>query len=227
MPHPHDRKDQTRQIILESGAQLFCAKGFDATSIEDVMLACGLTRGGFYAHFRSKADLYEEALADLSLPAEWPSTLFDACRQFPRASAWPFLAIDAASTQPAVRRHYARAVGLACDRMRTHFDPTAAGDDAALAVTAMAVGALAIALSVDDPHLRSRVASACETAIQCLRGDCTPTTDVSAFMGASAASLPAVGDARGEDTVVVDQPILFWALDSDNVSRPRASHSMQ
>ena len=57
MPHPKQRKQQTRQKILVA------AQGYAATAIEDVMIECGLKRGGFYAHFRSKAQLDQEAVA--------------------------------------------------------------------------------------------------------------------------------------------------------------------
>lgn len=62
MAHPKHRKQHTRQRILSAAATLFAAKGFSATTIDDVMHACGLTRGGFYAHFRSKAQLHHEAM---------------------------------------------------------------------------------------------------------------------------------------------------------------------
>lgn len=43
--------------IIEKAAFLFREKGIDATSVNDVMEAVGLTHGGFYRHFESKDDL--------------------------------------------------------------------------------------------------------------------------------------------------------------------------
>ncbi|MEO0368552.1 MAG: helix-turn-helix domain-containing protein, partial [Pseudomonadota bacterium] len=37
---------------------MFRQNGFAKTSIDDVMEAASLTRGGFYAHFKSKEDLF-------------------------------------------------------------------------------------------------------------------------------------------------------------------------
>jgi AcrR family transcriptional regulator len=54
-------KSRTRERILATARKLFETRGFAEISIEDVMRACGLTRGGFYAHFSSKAELYREA----------------------------------------------------------------------------------------------------------------------------------------------------------------------
>ncbi len=71
MRYSRGQKDLTRQRILESAARLFATQGYAAISIEEVMRACGLTRGGFYAHFRSKAALYREATGrDVDEP--WP-----------------------------------------------------------------------------------------------------------------------------------------------------------
>ena len=57
---------QTRQTIITEALQLFCVKGYYNTSINDILQATGLTKGGLYGHFASKEDLwyavYEEAL---------------------------------------------------------------------------------------------------------------------------------------------------------------------
>ena len=57
---------QTRQNIIEKSLQLFCVKGYYNTSINDILQATGLTKGGLYGHFPSKEDIwyavYDEAL---------------------------------------------------------------------------------------------------------------------------------------------------------------------
>ena len=63
MPHPPGRKALTRARILRAARWLFRTRGYQATSIDAVMMACGLTHGGFYLHFHSKAALYREAMA--------------------------------------------------------------------------------------------------------------------------------------------------------------------
>lgn len=62
MPTPPTRKARTRQEILDHAARLFRLRGYEATTIDDVMLAAGLTRGAFYAHFDSKDALFAEVL---------------------------------------------------------------------------------------------------------------------------------------------------------------------
>jgi TetR/AcrR family transcriptional repressor of nem operon len=58
-PNPH-QKARTRAEILQQAARLFRLRGYQGTNIDDVMLAAGLTRGAFYAHFKSKDDLFAE-----------------------------------------------------------------------------------------------------------------------------------------------------------------------
>src|SRR5712671_7705881 len=62
MPQNPARKARTRAEILEHAARLFRLRGHAGTNIDDVMLAAGLTRGAFYAHFTSKDDLFTEAV---------------------------------------------------------------------------------------------------------------------------------------------------------------------
>ncbi|HEY6979842.1 TetR family transcriptional regulator [Reyranella sp.] len=62
MPVSAARKARTRTEIFEHAARLFRLRGYAGTNIDDIMLAAGLTRGAFYAHFRSKDDLFAEAV---------------------------------------------------------------------------------------------------------------------------------------------------------------------
>jgi TetR/AcrR family transcriptional regulator, transcriptional repressor for nem operon len=52
---------ENRQRILEVAGRLFRQKGFDAIGVDGIMEAAGLTHGGFYGHFDSKAHLAEQA----------------------------------------------------------------------------------------------------------------------------------------------------------------------
>jgi len=60
---------KTRKRIVAAASAEFREHGIVATGLADLMKAAGLTRGGFYKHFRSKADLLREvttASIDLS-----------------------------------------------------------------------------------------------------------------------------------------------------------------
>jgi TetR/AcrR family transcriptional repressor of nem operon len=63
MRYPPDRKPATRRRILEAASQAFRECGVAETGVDEVMRRAGLTHGGFYAHFRDKAELVAEACA--------------------------------------------------------------------------------------------------------------------------------------------------------------------
>lgn len=48
---------RTREQIIEEAAALFNRLGYQATSVNDVMKATGLQKGGIYRHFASKDEL--------------------------------------------------------------------------------------------------------------------------------------------------------------------------
>jgi AcrR family transcriptional regulator len=54
---------QTRQRILDLAEEAVLAKGFAATSIEELIAAAGITKSGFFYHFRDKNDLAKELIA--------------------------------------------------------------------------------------------------------------------------------------------------------------------
>jgi TetR/AcrR family transcriptional repressor of nem operon len=54
---PTRRRSETRERVLEVAEDAVLAKGFAATSIEEIIVAVGITKSGFFYHFRDKADL--------------------------------------------------------------------------------------------------------------------------------------------------------------------------
>ncbi len=58
-PTKHQRRTEaTRRALLKSARRIFARDGFEASRIEDVASSIGHTRGAFYAHFRTKDDLF-------------------------------------------------------------------------------------------------------------------------------------------------------------------------
>ncbi|MGD0404193.1 MAG: TetR/AcrR family transcriptional regulator [Candidatus Acidiferrales bacterium] len=53
--------EQTRHEIVRKSAPLFNQKGYEGTSLSDLMEATGLQKGGIYRHFSSKEELAGEA----------------------------------------------------------------------------------------------------------------------------------------------------------------------
>jgi AcrR family transcriptional regulator len=54
--------EATRERILEIAEAAVLAKGFGATSIEEVIAEAGLTKSGFFYHFKDKNALAREML---------------------------------------------------------------------------------------------------------------------------------------------------------------------
>lgn len=63
MPYSSEHKQKTRAKIVESARILFNRHGFQDVTIDRVMENAGLTRGGFYNHFKSKEALFGEAIS--------------------------------------------------------------------------------------------------------------------------------------------------------------------
>ena len=51
----------SRNKILEATGALFAEKGFDATTMQDIMARSGLSKGAIYHHFKSKEEILEAA----------------------------------------------------------------------------------------------------------------------------------------------------------------------
>ena len=60
----------TRGRILDAAERAFQAHGVANTSLHNIALAAGVTRGAVYWHFKDKADLFNAMLARVCLPME-------------------------------------------------------------------------------------------------------------------------------------------------------------
>ena len=56
----------TRANLLKTALSVFSAKGYAAATLDDVAKAAKVTRGAIYWHFKSKADLYNTLVQELS-----------------------------------------------------------------------------------------------------------------------------------------------------------------
>jgi AcrR family transcriptional regulator len=60
-PRPR-RGGETRELLLAVAEESVLAKGFAATSIDELIAATGLTKSGFFYHFKDKGDLAKALL---------------------------------------------------------------------------------------------------------------------------------------------------------------------
>ena len=49
--------DETKREILRAAEQLFCQKGYEAASMQEIVRAAGVSKGGIYHHFASKEEI--------------------------------------------------------------------------------------------------------------------------------------------------------------------------
>lgn len=52
---------ETREKIISISSKLFLEKGFDRTSMQDIVNALGMSKGAIYHHFKSKAEIISAA----------------------------------------------------------------------------------------------------------------------------------------------------------------------
>ncbi|MBR0599395.1 TetR/AcrR family transcriptional regulator [Sinanaerobacter chloroacetimidivorans] len=52
--------------LVEIAEKLFIEKGYEETSIEDILNASGLSKGGFYHYFKSKEEVLSESIGSFS-----------------------------------------------------------------------------------------------------------------------------------------------------------------
>ncbi len=72
-------KEFDRSDVVTKAVDVFWSKGYEATSIQDLVDAMGINRGSIYATFGDKAGLFEAAL-DHYLPATLAQDLIDAAQ---------------------------------------------------------------------------------------------------------------------------------------------------
>ena len=60
----------TRTQLMDAALHLFAKQGVSRTSLQDIALAAGATRGAIYWHFKNKADLFNALMDSATLPME-------------------------------------------------------------------------------------------------------------------------------------------------------------
>jgi AcrR family transcriptional regulator len=175
MPYTAQHKHETHNRILRSARRLFNRRGFAEVTIDEIMAEAGLTRGGFYKHFKSKDDLYGEAVLQFTCkdpPEAWQRKHVDPCAKGAklarmimdaylsrehfedRDGCCPTLALpsDVSRSSAAVKR----AFRMVLDSMLSAFVANLQGPHArerGIALVSVCVGAMVVARAVDDPAL--------------------------------------------------------------------------
>ncbi|MBU2712987.1 TetR/AcrR family transcriptional regulator [Zooshikella harenae] len=172
-----EHKPQVRDQILESAAQLFMNRGFDNVSIDEVMQNAGLTRGAFYAHFKSKSELYAEAIRDAALKSihaqedappvsERIAKYLSLEHRKGESMACPlaFLVSDVSQQNNTVRDVYTK-VFKGFVKKLTESSKEHISDQEALKSAVLMVGGMAVARALNDDTLAEQLLTACQQAI--------------------------------------------------------------
>jgi TetR/AcrR family transcriptional repressor of nem operon len=174
MRYTAEHKQATHRRIVDEAATAFRNHGVDGIGLVDIMKGVGLTHGGFYAHFKSKDALVEEAVASaldqaferlrdqvMAAPPEQRFATMVARYLSPRhrdarelGCAYAALGSDLAR-QPATVR---AAAASRMDRMvRLIEEVQGKGEEAALAALSTMVGALTLSRIVEDGERSDRI----------------------------------------------------------------------
>lgn len=174
MPLSKEHKNETRRRIVESARRHFKNEGYDAVTIDTIMADAGLTRGGFYAHFSSKDDLFNEVVGEIVFaailrkhedagkkePSAWRQQTVDFYLSKEHrdsvSGGCPMagLSSDVAKSNNVIRETYTEIVADLTDALADRIELK--GKDkrkAALATLATCVGAMVIARAVNDEDL--------------------------------------------------------------------------
>jgi AcrR family transcriptional regulator len=193
MRYPPQHRDETRSRIVRSAQKLFNRHGFQGVSIDDIMNAAELTRGGFYRHFASKSDLYAEAMDCFFTNPEcgnrWEGVEVDPSKgeigaQIVRAylsrqhfqdieDSCPMVALpgDVARSGGAAKRAYENALGAMIVHLQKDAGETGRPDrQTALAIAALCIGGMVVARASEDLALADEVREAARRTALALGG---------------------------------------------------------
>lgn len=184
MPYSAEHKQNSREQILRGAMHLFSRKGFAKVSIDELMGEAGMTRGAFYAHFKSKSALYAEAVMFAALNSQivtqkhaddtelsWFARVVDGYLDIAHVetdvSPCPlaFLATDVANSDPKVRQAYTEVYKGLVKLFDQHRPQrmAKANPDINLAITAMMIGGVAVSRALHDKTLVKKLLTSCRT----------------------------------------------------------------
>ena len=196
MAYSKEHKARTRARIVAAARRLFKRHGFEGVGIDTIMGETGLTRGGFYAHFGSKEELFREVFTDTTFleklraytdengvrsteePDDYIEQAIDGylgdwqLKDSDAACFMPTLSADARRASRWTRDTYTRAIKATAEefekRMGTGDVPADIRGTAALA---MCVGGLTLARAVNDKAFAKHLLDACKAAAKTMVAD--------------------------------------------------------
>ncbi len=178
MAWKREHKAQSKDKILTAAASLFANKGFEGVSIDHIMQAAGLTRGAFYAHFKSKGDVYNQSVIHAAKTAR--KHMSELAGGNPLKAAQFYLTVGSALNEANHKNEHIELAGVdycpvAClisditqrdqtiqntytqvlKGFQSFYQEQGLSADQAVQVTTQLIGALALSKAVTDEHLKN------------------------------------------------------------------------
>jgi TetR/AcrR family transcriptional regulator, transcriptional repressor for nem operon len=167
MRYPVKATAAKHERIVKEASRLFRERGFENVTVGEVMKAAGLTHGAFYAHFDSKQELQEAAIAYGQGEAADRARSYGATKKGRRAYADRYLSSwhrdnpGDGCTMVSLAQEVARSTPELRTAFERGFDEilSAGGGDRKEAIfqTAALVGAVVLARAVQDPRLSDEI----------------------------------------------------------------------
>jgi AcrR family transcriptional regulator len=185
MRYPPEHKSKTHAQIVRAAGRLFRLHGFNGVGIDEIMDAAGLTRGGFYGYFASKADLFaaviegehdfnkrmaarkgDDSKALMRQAMEVVSGYLDPENRtrVGRGCAMASLSVDVARSDGRARNAYTAKIEALADEFKRGMKGSDAERRAMLAIV-LCVGGLTIARAINDDGLADRLEIVCREEV--------------------------------------------------------------
>jgi TetR/AcrR family transcriptional regulator, transcriptional repressor for nem operon len=167
MRYPPKETAAKHDRIVQEASRLFRERGFENVTVGEVMKAAGLTHGAFYAHFGSKQELEQAAVAYGQRLSAHRARNYGATRKGRRAYADRYLSPSHRDhpgdgcTMAALTQEVARSTPELKAAFERGFEEIldAGGGDRKDVIfqTAALIGAVALARAVRDPRLSDEI----------------------------------------------------------------------
>jgi TetR/AcrR family transcriptional regulator, transcriptional repressor for nem operon len=184
MAHRAGKKEEGRAKILASAGRGFRSRGFGGSGVDGLAKDAEVTSGAFYAHFKSKAAAFREAvvvgLDDLrrgvgqareQMGSNWRAWFIDfylgerrTC-DIAESCALQSLSSEVARADDETRQAYETELGSIIEAVAAGLEgKPAARREEATALLALLVGGVTLARAVKDPALSDEIAAAVRKA---------------------------------------------------------------
>ncbi len=180
MPYSAQHRAKTKSDIIAAASKMFNQYGYEGVTIDQIMARAGLSRGGFYHHFKNKEALFTAAVRHSIFQPDPEATpaggaaikgflagyvskhhLDNTEDQCPMMS----LSGDVARAGPEAREAYRAVLTAMSDFFETHLaEEPAQNRQTALVLCALSVGGMILARTVGESELADEIVAATATA---------------------------------------------------------------